>query len=195
MPDQRARINRATSTDTQPVSLADAKKQLEIAPDDDSHDCYLIEAIEAAREQFEIDTPYVTTPQEVELLLDCFPRGGLVRLPIRPVQSLVSVLYLDDDGAEQTMGVDVAALDRRGRSLVLRNGQQWPSGITQADSVVITVSAGYAQGEVPKLIKRAMCLQIGKWFEDRDMMFSVPDQQFDQAYQRLIRKMMRSTYP
>ena len=188
--------NRLPSLSSQcPVSLGDAKKQLEIADDDDSHNSYLIEAIEAAKEQIEIDTPYITTAQGVELLMDHFPRESAIRLPIRPVSSLVSVTYLDGSGDEQTLATDVAKLDRRGRNLVLQNGMQWPSGVSQVDAVVITVEAGYSDGCLPKLIKKAMLLQVGKWFEDRDMMFSAPDQQFDQAYQRLIRKMMRSSYP
>lgn len=191
-----ARLNRTAGPTSQPVSVADARRQLNIAESDDSHDAELYEAIEAAREQVEFDTPYVTTEQTFEYILDGFPRScDKIMLPVRPVQTVDSITY-EDETTTETLATTVYKLDQRKRAVVLKYDQEWPSITRQPDAVIITVTAGYATPSVvPRLIKRAILLQVAKWFEDRDMMWAVPEQQYDLAYERIIRRLMRASYP
>jgi uncharacterized phiE125 gp8 family phage protein len=192
----KIRLLRTAGPSSEPVTVADAKKQLEIASSDTSHDDHLTNAINAAREQFEQDTDYVPISQTFEVILDEFPRNRCpIALPVRPVTSLTSVAYMDGASSE-TLATSVADLDRRKRNLVLKYDQDWPSVERQNDCVVITLVAGYsAVSTVPRLIRQAILLQVAKWFEDRDMMTPATHEQFDVAYERIIRRLMRSSYP
>lgn len=192
----RGRLKRTIGPASQPVSVADAKKQLEISSSDTVHDAQLTELIEASREQFEDDTGLITTQQTFELRLDMFPLGKeVIRLPVRPVASVSSVTYTDGTNDEATLAGTVYQLDSRGRELFLKYDQEWPAIESQSESVVITFVAGYATAAaVPRLIKRAIALQVGKWFQDRDMMTS-ENFQHDRAYERIVKRLMRTSYP
>lgn len=186
----RPRLNRITGPSVQPVSVADAKKQLEIAPDDTAHDDHLEELIESAREQFEFITKTITVPQVFELLLDNFPTDRIIRLPIRPVTSLVSVVY-SDEGVTSTLATSVADLDRKKRNLALKYDQDWPTIAGNHDAVVITVNAGYPQGTVPRSMKRVMLEEIANRFEFREQEGS---SKRDDCYERQIKKFIPGHY-
>ena len=192
----RVKLLRTSAPGSEPVSVADAKKQLEIPSDDTTHDDHLTDALIAAREQVEQDTPYACISQTYEAILDQFPCGrDPIPLPIRPITSLTSVTYMDET-TQETLAASVADLDRRKRQLVLQYDQEWPSVVTQPDSIVITLVAGYAsQSTIPRLLRQAVLLQVSKWFEDRDMMISQTHANFDVAYERIIRRLMRASYP
>lgn len=189
------RLIRTSGPSVEPVSVADAKKQLEIPSSDTSHDDHLTDAIVAAREQVERDTQYACISQTFELVLDEFPSDdSAIRLPVRPVTSLSSITY-QDGASSETLATSVADLDRQKRRIVLQYNQEWPSIEQQSDAVVITFVAGYAsQANVPRLLRQAILLQVGKWFEDRDMM-SNNGRFNDETYELIIRRVMRASYP
>ncbi|MEM6365740.1 MAG: hypothetical protein AAF745_15025, partial [Planctomycetota bacterium] len=175
------RLHRLIGPQQEPVSVAAAKKQLEIADSDTAHDEQLIDAIVAAREQLEDDTPYVCVSQTFELIADQFPDECEIEFPVRPITSLTSITY-----AGETLSTEIADLDRRKRRIVLKHDQEWPDHEFQTDSIVITFVAGYtSQSTVPRLIQRALLLQVAKWFEDRDMMMPQTHENFDVAYERV----------
>lgn len=189
------RLLRTSGPSVEPVSVADAKKQLEIPSSDTTHDDHLTDAIVAAREQVEHDTRRVCISQTFELILDGFPSDrSSIDFPVLPVTSLSSVAY-QDGASSETLATTVADLDRQKRALVLQYDQEWPSIERQSDAVVITFVAGYAsQANVPRLLRQAILLQVSKWFEDRDMLAN--DSMFtDQAYERIVRRLLRSSYP
>jgi len=192
----RGRLLRTAAPAAEPVSVADAKKQLEIPSSLNDHDDQLADLIIAAREQVEHDTQYACVSQTFEYILDDFPHdGSAIELPRQPVTSLTSVSY-QDGATTETLANSVADLDRQKRRLVLQYDQEWPSIEKQNDAVVITFVAGYAsQAAVPRLLRQAILLQVAKWFEDRDMMSMATVQQMDAAYELLIRRLMRSSYP
>ena len=190
------RLRRVTGPTVEPVSVADAKKQLEIASSDSSHDDQITNAIVAAREQLEHDTQYVTTTQTFEVLLDRFPASdGMIRLPLFPIQSLTSIEYTNEDEAAATVSTTVADVDRAKRHIRLKWDQEWPDCSEQRDAVVVTVVAGYgSQAAVPKLVKQAILLQVTKWFEFRGDEVG-KETEYDVAYERIIRRLMRENYP
>ena len=192
-----AQSEASDSTDDQPLSVEDVKKHLEIAEADDQHDAQIVQLIYAARQQFEHDTGRATTVATYDYFLDQFPECGYITLPLRPVASLASVKYTDGAAAQATLAVSVADLDGSGQRVALKYDQSWPSIPTFTDAVVVRFTAGYSTAiEVPELWRQAMLLQVGKWFEDREMMgaaYSVDS--FDQAYERIIRRLQRNSYP
>lgn len=191
----RPKLNQISQPATQPLSVEDAKRQVEYPIDLTDHDTMFQESIEAAREQFEHDTALITNKRSVEFILDRFPNGSVIDFPVRPVVSVSSVSY-QSGGTDQELSADDYRLDRRGRRMILKTGRSWPTTDDEPESIIITTEAGYeSASDVPKIARRAMLLQVGKWFADREMMMTKTEQQFDQAYERIIRRMMRASYP
>lgn len=190
----QALINRTVAPTIQPVSVADAKKQCEIAQSVTHHDDDLTAAIEAAREQFERDTPIITAPQTFELILPAFPAARHIHLQVRPVTSITSIMYRDGSAAAVALDANTYRIDNRKRCVILNYGESWPTVPNQAEAVVVTFVAGYASASaVPRLIKRAILLQVAKWFMHRGDESKMPAH--DTAYERIIRRLSRRTYP
>ena len=190
-----SRLVQTSEPANEPLSVADAKRQLNISESDNAHNDELAEAITAARQQFEHDTQFATYTRTYSLILDQFPCGDRIPLPVQPVTGIGSVTYRDEETASQTFASSNYRLDLRGRALLLEYGSEWPSIVSQCEAVVIAFTAGYTPGNCPKWHKRAMALQVAKWFEDRDMMFFTAPDQYDMAYERIIRRLMRESYP
>jgi uncharacterized phiE125 gp8 family phage protein len=98
--------------------------------------------------------------------------GYPMRLPVGPVQSIVSVGYQDASGADQVVSpADYSILsDEIGAFVALNYGKSWPSVGTRADAVRITYVAGLPTP--PAAIKQAMLLLIGHWYEHREAVAS-----------------------
>lgn len=90
------------------VSLADVKTQLRI--DGTDHDATLTAYIEAATQVAEHETGRRFITQTWEAVYDAFPCAA-IELGLAPVQSVVSVKYLDTAGIEQTVSVVDYVLD------------------------------------------------------------------------------------
>lgn len=160
---------------SEPLTLAEAKKHLEIANAVTVHDDHITALIQAAREVWEHDTQQITVSRVVT---ENFNRVGTeIDLSLRPVQSVTSVTY---DGETQTG----YSLDPNRRIIEMVDGfsgGDW-------NSVIVIYVAGFAT--VPEIHKSAMKLQL-------DLMFQ-PEKQIrfhNDAYERLVRRYMRASYP
>lgn len=104
--------------------------------------------------------------------IGCFPGVDIIRLPLRPVQSITHVKYSDDDDAEQTLATSVYGgpyTDALGPFIQRRTGQSWPSTYDRPDAVRVTFVAGYGTAaEVPAAIRQSALLLIAHWFENRE---------------------------
>lgn len=158
-----------TAPTEEPVTLAEAKLHCRVDGSDD--DALLIALIKAARDLAENQTGRALCTQTWELALDAFPDVE-IELPMPPVQSIVSIKYLDFAAVEQTLSADVYALDSYGsqRHWVLpAQGASWPDTLDAANAVKIRFVAGYGLGvAVPPGIKQWMLLQIGHWYATRE---------------------------
>lgn len=176
-----------------PVTTADAKKHLEIASGDASHDDQLDELIERATDQWEHDTGSVTLTTTFTMALENFPDAWVVELPRRPLISVSSITYRDGATAAATLSSSLYRASLVGSRIILNYGERWPAIPDQTDAVEITFVAGHATAaDVPTIAKQAILLQVGRWFEDRDML--VTDTR-DAAYEKLATRFMRSSYP
>ncbi len=189
-------LNRTSGPSVEPVSRAEAKKQLELASADTTHDSAIDDYIIAAREQVEHDIGYAMITQTYTLSLTTFPKkNGPIRIPIRPIQSVASVTYYDTSNAQQTLATTVYGLDAARRLLFVKYDQEWPSITEQHNGIVVTLTAGYGgtAATVPRLLRQAMLLQIAKWFQHRGDESHMPAH--DTAYKMLIDRFMRTSYP
>lgn len=160
------------------LSLADCKKALGVASS--SQDDVIQAALWAAIDH--LDGPAgilgrAVGPQTLELQLQSFndrrasvaPHYNPLAIPLAcpPLLSIVSVKYLDQSGADQTLaagsGYRVLGLGQPARQAIAPpyNGA-WPSARVDDASVRVRYTCGYddSQNAMPRQIRAALCLMV-----------------------------------
>lgn len=194
MENEVSRATVVTAPTVEPVTLAEAKKQLEISQSDTAHDDQLTLLIQAAREQWEHDTDSCCLTQTLSVTLEEW-EDDEIYLPKRPVQSITSITYYDTANTQQTLSTSVYSLDAACRAVRLKYMQIWPPIVDRWDAVTVTYVAGYTSTTtVPAIVKQAILLLVGHYFENRDQLLSESMQSLP-VYESLVRRFMRSTYP
>jgi uncharacterized phiE125 gp8 family phage protein len=152
-----------------PVSLAEAKLNLRI--DHDLLDAQITSWIQAAVEQAELtELRAAVVGRTWELRLDAFPPAEIA-LHRPPVRSIVSVTYLDPQGATQTINPSLYTLDDwlPGGWVLPAAGYTWPVTADAANAVRVRFEAGYATAaDVPAAIKRWVHLQVGAAYRNSE---------------------------
>lgn len=154
----------------EPISLSEAKAQLRVeAPDEDQ----LIQSlISAARQHLDgraglLGRALIT--QTWDLGLDGFP--SLIEVPLPPLQSVMSITYVDSGGEshglpESEYQVDAGSEPAR---VMAASGRSWPSTRTQLNAVTVRFVAGYGDNpaDVPQPLRQAILLLTTHWYEQR----------------------------
>ena len=177
-------IQLVTPPTEEPVSLLEAKLHLRVDFDED--DMLIASLITAARQAAETLTGRQLTTARWKQVLDCFPGPSLMGVPAgqtftlpghaillakAPVQSVVSINYLDMGSVNQTMPaltytVDVACEPARITPVF---GQIWPICLPQIGAVSVTFDAGYGTAsQVPEGIKSWIKLRLGSLYAHRE---------------------------
>ena len=163
----------------EPLDLDEVKKQRRFSATtlDTRFDAW----ISAARQQFEEETNLQLMTATWQTLLDTFPCSSqpIIMLGRAPVQSIVSVEYVDASGVLQAMDAGdyeiyppVASKAFPSPSGVRPTGSgTWPTATDRAGSVRVTYLAGYgdAPGDIPEGISNALMLYVGdfhRWSEN-----------------------------
>lgn len=169
----------------EPVSLAEAKQHLRVDGGDD--DLLIGSLITAARQAAETKTGRQLITARWKLLLDAFPgplmqsaSGASFSLPRHaillakcPVQSVVSIEYLDMNGTNQVMPVSDYVLDAacEPARLTPAFGETWPPTLPQMGAVSVTFDAGYGTASaVPEGLKSWIKLRVGSLYGHREEM-------------------------
>ena len=177
-------IQLVTPPTEEPVSLLEAKLHLRVDFDED--DMLIASLITAARQAAETLTGRQLTTARWKQVLDCFPGPSLMGVPAgqtftlpghaillakAPVQSVVSINYLDMGSVNQTMSaltytVDAACEPARITPVF---GQIWPICLPQIGAVSVTFDAGYGTAsQVPEGIKSWIKLRVGSLYAHRE---------------------------
>jgi uncharacterized phiE125 gp8 family phage protein len=192
VPETAKKAERISGPTAEPVTLSEAKKQLEIASSDTSHDTHLSALIGAAREQWEHDTDRVTCYASFRIRTsDFYDNFGLLK---GPIQSITSIQYFDGNNTLATLDPSLYQL----HDDEIRLGYQvsLPAWAARWDAWAITYRCGYSQDgqSVPDIDKAAILMLVAHYFENRDMMMSEALQSM-RPYEALVRRFMRSSYP
>jgi uncharacterized phiE125 gp8 family phage protein len=159
-----------TAPAAEPVTLAEAKTHLRV--DHDAEDEEIESLITDARQDLEQGTWRALMTQTWELSLPGWPEDGRIELPYPPLQSVTWVKYTDDEGVTTTVDSSLYVVDTYAEPGVVmpKAGESWPSfSPAAANPIVVRYVAGYGDAEdVPSLLKRAMKLLIGHWYENRE---------------------------
>lgn len=157
----------------EPLEVSEVKAHLRI--DHGEEDLWLRAAIVAVRQRMENFLGRGLITQTWESVWHTWPGGGELELRPAPLQSVVSVKYVDGAGVEGTMAAGEYVVDTRamvGR-VVLRSGASWPwpaGGLAAANGVVVRYVVGYGPKakDVPQFLRSVMLLWVGDLYEHRE---------------------------
>lgn len=177
---------------TEPVTIHEAKRHVELAASNTDHDVLLFQQITAAREQWERDTSQCLIARTLQLKLANVTDG--LRLPDRPVTAISSIRFYPSTTIE-TLSTDIYELDTSTSTLRLKYNQVWPSWSERWDAWEINYTAGEHTDStsVPAICKQAILLYVGYLFRGNRGDDDRPNDL--RAYEALVARHMRSNYP
>lgn len=183
------RVKVTTAPTFEPVSLADAKAHL--AVDGALDDVLIADLITVAREACEDITGRKIPQQGITVTYDAWPcggrdewwdgmregaigqllSGGNIELPGTPLQSVESITTYDAADVATVVApasylVDASDWNHPGR-VCLRPGYSWPTDLRIANGIVIVATVGYALGEIPSALKRAIMVMVADLYTNR----------------------------
>lgn len=148
-----------------PVSIEDARRQVQLDEGDTSQDADLNDFIADAAAWVERYTGHILVAREVTERFSSFDRLSLRAWPIKP-DTVVGIGYTPATGAVTNLyGARLASSDRPA-VVVPAAGARWPAC---GSAVTVLVRAGYEDtDEVPRGMRRAMLVLISAYDSDRE---------------------------
>jgi len=151
------------------VSFAEAKAHIRVDSSDD--DTLINSLILTAQLHIEAALGLALITQSWRLVLDCWPLGDTLEMPLRPLVSVAEIRLIDGEGGSEIIdavnySVDVASTVPR---ITSRSGY-WPSPGARNNGIEIDFVAGYgeAASAVPFPIRQALLMLIAHWYENRE---------------------------
>lgn len=153
----------------EPLALADVKAHLRI--DDSAEDILLSSLLLTSRLHIESILAIALITQSWMMVLDRWPSGDTVTIPMSPLQQVSEVRVRDASGTPaiiSTASYTVETASRPAR-LVWKNIVSLEPGL-RAGGIEINFTAGFgATGDsVPAPLKHAILLLTAHWYEHRD---------------------------
>lgn len=167
--------SRIVEPTAEPISLAQAKRQLRVDGTDD--DTYISGLISAARNYVENQCSVSLVVSTFKQTLDCFPAGDTISLNFPPLLDVTSITYVDSAGATQTLATTVYSVvthERPGK-VKLKYLQDWPTTRIQPDAVTITFRAGYVRPFTANASTDALTLGSSEPADLTDVFLSTTD--------------------
>jgi uncharacterized phiE125 gp8 family phage protein len=151
----------------EPVALADAKKWLRIETGDD--DDVVGALITAARLMVEAQIRRMLITQTWRLIYDCWPNGGLVKIPLAPFQALTAMRVYDAAGAAQAVSSSLYHVDGAPDAARIIFGAPPPDPGRNAAGIELDILVGYGATveSVPEPLRQAIRVLVTDWYENR----------------------------
>jgi len=144
----------------------------------------------AATRQWEDDTQTQTVTNTVTENLMAWP-GSEFRTYWRPLVSVTSISYFDEDGNQQTLDPSQYSVDAPNRKIYPAYGVTWPTTQERWDAIEIIYEAGSTQ--VPDIARQAILMQCDVMEELRGT--TREKDAAIKAYEMLVTRYMRGSYP
>jgi uncharacterized phiE125 gp8 family phage protein len=150
----------------EPVTITEAKAQVNMA-NDNSQDTFLTSLIAPARAYVEKISTYTLVAGTRVFTFTQW--GDFLEIFLRPITSVTSVGYIDEDGNAASYTGYLAPLGAYPLRVFPAANDDFPT-IADGTTITVTVAAGALDSSsVEYLIaKRAILLLIGHWFEYRE---------------------------
>jgi len=157
-----------TPASTYPVTLTEAKSHLKV--DTTADDTYITSIIKAATQLSEEYTNRFFIDTVIEQYASSF--ADLQTLFKSKVSAVAYVKYYDSDNSLQTLSASVydTQLNYEPSQIQLTDGQSFPTITKRNDAVVARYTVGYGSSasDVPEIIKQAILLTIGNFYQNRN---------------------------
>jgi uncharacterized phiE125 gp8 family phage protein len=150
----------------EPVTLAEAKAQVRMI-EDDSQDAFIESLIAPARAYVERVSTYGLVAGN---RIFTFTRwGDYLEIYLRPITSVTTVAYVDEDGNDEEYGDYLAPLGAFPFRIFPAVSGSFPT-IADGSTITVTLVAGALDSASQQYLiaKRAILLLIGHWFETRE---------------------------
>lgn len=129
-------------------------------------DAYIMSLVDAARTICEERTERILVNTPMVMYQDGFL--GAIELKKCPVQSIVSIEYLDENGFGQTLAPGEYLLDHHQEPAYVVPVTQWPMHTVSTNSVMVNYVAGYGTAAaVPAALKQWCLLMVAQMYEVR----------------------------
>ncbi len=150
----------------EPLTLAETKRWLRV---DHGEDDSLIGAlIKGARERIEARTGRAILAQPWRIVLDAWPRGGRIALPVLPVIAVTAVRLLDAAGAPSLLAPTLYALEPGSEPPCLAvSGAPHPGRGRNGIEIDLVAGYGPAPTDCPEPLRDAMRLLVIAAYEAR----------------------------
>jgi uncharacterized phiE125 gp8 family phage protein len=151
----------------EPVSLSDARIFLRL--DQTDEDGLLSTLITAARLMVEAASGRMLIEQSWRIVLDRWPEGGEIRLPLSPATSIAAARVYDALGEAQAVPEAALQLDTTTDPPLVRVAGSVPAVGRMRAAIEIDIVAGYGPetADVPALLRHAVLQLAARWFEQR----------------------------
>lgn len=167
-------LQKITLSSEEPISLAEAKLHLRVDSDED--DALISTLISAARQSAEMLTGCQFVTARWQYGMDSFSGANQsIHLPKNPVQSIISIEYLDLSGTLKNLALQDYTVDRNSQPARVAPtfGKSWPITLPQLGAVTVTFDAGYGlAADVPEGIKAWIKLRVGSLYACREELSS-----------------------
>ncbi|MGL4635986.1 MAG: head-tail connector protein [Beijerinckiaceae bacterium] len=150
----------------EPLTLVETKRWLRVDHDDD--DGLILSLIKAARERIEARTGRALMAQTWRVVMDRWPAGQRIRLPLMPVMSITAIRLLDASSVASVVAASAYTLDGFSEPPVLSvSGVPQPG--RERNGIEIDLVAGYGVNpqDCPEPLRQAMRLLVGSAYEQR----------------------------
>jgi uncharacterized phiE125 gp8 family phage protein len=150
----------------EPVTIAEAKAQTNMV-DDDTQDTFLTSLLAPARAYVEKISTYTLVAGTRVFTFSAW--GDFLEIYLRPITSVTSVGYVDEDGNAATYADYLAPLGAYPFRIFPAVNDDFPT-IADGTTITVTLASGALDSSsIEYLIaKRAILLLIGHWFEYRE---------------------------
>ena len=152
----------------EPVTLTEMKVYLRVDDDDDAQDSVIAGLVKAARLLVEGASRRVLIEQRWRVVLDRWPKGGVVLLPLSPLISVESIKVFDAKGAATDVATGAIDSDRFSDPPRIAVTDAPEPGKAR-NGIAIEVLAGYGgtAEAVPAGLRLAVKILVAHWFENR----------------------------
>lgn len=159
-----------TSPSAEPISIEEIKTFARI--DSSFEDAFLTSIIPPIREATETYLGRSLVTQTIDFFIDYFPQCGKIELPRSPVQSVSSVVAINEEGEEETISSEnyYVVSESIPGYLVLKSGLSLAIAPRYKYGYKITYTAGYglSGASVPSAIRNGMLQWCAYIYETRD---------------------------
>ena len=150
----------------EPLTLADVKRWLRVDHADD--DGLIGSLIKGARERIEARTGRAVIAQPWRVVLDGWPNGGRIALPLLPVVSVTAVRVFNAAGVASQLASTLYALERGAEPPCLAvTGAPNPGRARNGIEIDLVAGYGAAPADCPEPLRHAMQLLVIAAYEAR----------------------------